>query len=158
MPRPVKDAKLDSRTARARLEPSGKPHWRALDHELHLGYRKGAQSGRWVRRSYLGDQRYEVETIGTADDNAVADGCAILDWRQAQQRARERHGTLLRRLHGVEPPAAPQTVRAALADYLAWFEAHRRSVVDTRSRVEALILPALGDLELARLTTARIRG
>ena len=90
MPRAVKDAKLDSRTARSRLKPSAKPYYRGLDHGLHIGYRKGARAGRWVARIYLGDQQYQVETIGTADDLAEADGVAVLDWRQAQDAARKR--------------------------------------------------------------------
>jgi integrase len=157
MPRPVRDAKLDSRAARARLEPRGKPYWRAIDHGLHLGYRKGDRAGRWVARIYLGGQQYRVETLGTADDNAVADGAAVLDWRQAQARARERLAAAARAQAGIEEPAAPCTVREAVYDYLAWLAEHRKSADDARCRAEALILPALGDLELSALTTKRIR-
>jgi integrase len=156
MPRPVKDAKLDTRTARSRLKSSGKPYYRALDHELHLGYRKGRTGGRWVRRSYLGDRQYELETIGTADDHAAADGIAVLDWWQAQALARERHAAALRARQGIGP-AGPCTVRDALDSYIAWFEVDRKSIVDTRSRIEAMILPELGDVDLARLTAQLIR-
>jgi hypothetical protein len=54
MARSVRDAKLDSRAARAKLKPSGKPYYRALDPGLHLGYRKGVAGGRWVMRWYTG--------------------------------------------------------------------------------------------------------
>jgi integrase len=157
MPRAVKDAKLDTRTARARLAPAGRPYYRAIDHGLHLGYRKGKTTGRWVARIYLGGQAYKVETIGTADDRADADSVAVLDWRQAQAKAREKMAALAREQAGVEEPAGPYTVQNALDDYLAWFEANRKSTVDTRSRIEALIAPELGDVELSRLTTKRIR-
>jgi hypothetical protein len=116
MPRPVKDARIDSRAARARLKPSGKPYWRQIDPELHLGYRKGKAGGKWVRRRYLGGQRYEVETIGIADDNADADGVAILDWRQAQAKARERPA---------EAANAPLTVAQAVAEYIADLRARK---------------------------------
>jgi integrase len=82
---------------------------------------------------------------------------AVLDWRQAQARAREDHAKAIRKQAGIEEPAAPYTVRNALDDYLSWFEAHRKSAVDARSRVEALIAPELGDVELSKLTTKRIR-
>ena len=109
-------------------------------------------------RVYLGGRRYRVETIGTADDNAAADGVAVLDWRQAQLRARERQATIAGRLGGQEPePARLYTVGDALADYMSWFEEHRRSAVDARSRIEALILPELGAVELAALTSERVR-
>ncbi len=53
MPRTVNDATLATRTARARLATSGKPYWRAIDHGLHLGYRKGKRAGRWVLLRWL---------------------------------------------------------------------------------------------------------
>ena len=70
MARTVRDAKLGSRNARAQLKRATKPYYRQIDHGLHLGYRKGKEAGRWVMRRYLGDGKYEVKTIGTADDRA----------------------------------------------------------------------------------------
>ena len=157
MPRPVKDAKLDSRTARERLKPRGKPYWLALDRGLHLGYRKGKGGGQWVRRIYLGNQGYDVGTFATADDRSAADGVAVLDFWQAQARAREIRAAFDRGRAGVEEPDAPYTVRGALDDYLDWLVVHRKSAVDARSRVEALIAPELGEIELSKLTTKRIR-
>jgi hypothetical protein len=98
MARKIKDKELDSSAARARLKPRGKPYWRSLDRGLHIGYRrlKGA-SGTWCARLYLGRQSYRVESIGVADDLAPADGTAVLDFWQAQARARE---FLEQRVHG----------------------------------------------------------
>src|SRR5689334_2162885 len=48
-------------------------HWRALDPDIHLGYRKGKRGGRWLVRWYAGSQQYRQETLGTADD-CVAEG------------------------------------------------------------------------------------
>ena len=70
MARTVQDAKLATRSARAKLERSDKPHYRALDAGLHLGYRKGKTGGRWVVRRYIGSGKYEVETL----PDVVADG------------------------------------------------------------------------------------
>ena len=84
MTRTVRDASLETRTARARLQASGKPYYRAIDPSLHLGYRKGKAGGKWVMRWYLGDGAYQVGTIGTADDSADPDGVVVLDFRQAQ--------------------------------------------------------------------------
>ena len=156
MPRPVKDSKLDTRTARAKLKPRGKPYFKAIDKDLHLGYRKSKVYGRWVARIYVGNQQYKVETIGTADDHADADGVAVLDWHQAQTKARERQATLARQQAGIEEPKPPYTVADALSDYLDWLELHRKSAVDARYRAEALILPALGHIEVGKLTTRQI--
>jgi hypothetical protein len=92
MARTVRDSKLESRTARAALKPAAKPYFRAIEEGLHLGYRKGQTSGKWVMRSYVGDQSYRVESIGTADDVIDADGDEILrvHFESVYQRANRR--------------------------------------------------------------------
>ncbi len=85
------EANLRTRSARERLKPSGKPYFRLIDAGLYVGYRKGKTGGKWVARRYLGDERYVVETIGTADDAQDADGETILDFSQAQDQ-RAHHG------------------------------------------------------------------
>ena len=89
MARRVKDATLETRTARGKLKARGKPYYRSLSPGLHIGYRKNAGGGRWVARVYIGDQNYRVEVFADADDTADANGTSILDFWQAQQRARE---------------------------------------------------------------------
>ena len=78
VPKNVRDSSLDSRAAREKLRPRGKPYFRAIEHNLHLGYRKGKHGGKWVARRYVGDEKYVVETIGAADDFADADGVETL--------------------------------------------------------------------------------
>src|SRR5215471_16820746 len=126
MARSVRDAKLASRAARARLKPSGKPYYRALDPGLHLGYRKGVAGGRWVMRWYTGEGAYRVETISTADDKADADGEVALDFRQAQARAREKHLEYTRIAKGLPQEGGPYTVRLCLQEYLAFLEKNRK--------------------------------
>jgi integrase len=92
--RRVDDARIETRTARAKLEPRQNPYYRALSPDLHLGYRKVPNGpGRWVKRTQV-DGRYVNENLRTADgqfivadDIAVADGTRVLDYRQAQQLA-----------------------------------------------------------------------
>ena len=151
MARTVRDARLESRTARATLKVSGKPHYRAIDGGLHFGYRKGQSGGKWVMRRYVGDGAYVVETIGTADDTIDADGAAILSFAQAQAEARKRFVAAKRGAAGLPAEAGPYRVRHAVADYLAWMQRERRSSQDARWRAEALILPRLGEIECAKL-------
>ena len=92
MPRLVKDSRLETRTARARLAPRGRPYWRALDPGLRVGYRKGQTGGRWVVRWYLGNEKYQAETLdGIADDTQDANGSTILDYAGAVAAARALH-------------------------------------------------------------------
>lgn len=114
MSKTVRERKLDSPAARAKLKASGKPYWRAIDVGLHLGYRKGAHGGRWVLRRYLGRETYSVETIATADDHQDADGQAILSFYQAQGKIRE----IAKRYRTHAAGAATPVVRDAVAAYL----------------------------------------
>jgi len=157
MAKTVRDAKLESRTARAALKPSGKPYFRAIDEGLHLGYRKGARGGKWVMRRYVGDQSYRVEAIGTADDTLDPDGAEILSFAQAQGIARQRFVEARRVAAGLPAQAGPYTVKDCLDDYIKWLEDNRKTSKDSRYRVDALIIPTLGELSCAKLTGEKIR-
>ena len=157
MAKTLRDAKLETRTARARLAASSKPYYRSIDPGLHLGYRKGKTGGKWVLRWYKGGQDYFVETIGTADDSADADGESVLSFAQAQARARSRALDLTYGAAGIERKKGPYAVANALEDYLKWMDQHRKSARDSRTRAAAHILPALGTFEVARLTTTVLR-
>jgi integrase len=155
MARTVKDTTLDSRTARGRLRARGKPYYRSLEPGLHLGYRKPlAGSGKWVARHYIGNQSYEVESLATADDHSDPDGVAILDYRQAQARARER---MVARAHTAAGKTGPLTVGTVMEDYLQFLQNHRKSGGTARYSVNAFILPELGDVEAESLTVDQLR-
>jgi integrase len=147
MPRTVREKRLDSPAARAKLKSSGKPYWRAIDTGLHLGYRKGLNGGRWVLRRYLGAGQYEVATVAIADDHSPADGAGILDFFQAQRKAREVAAL------AKAPAKTAFTVAAALAAYFERLEHEgSRSMADAKRRARFHILPALGDILVADLT------
>ena len=155
MARTVRDANLESRTARSRLKARGKPHYRTLEPGLHLGYRKPVSgAGKWVVRHYAGGQTYTVETIATADDYSDADGVAILSFREAQAKARER---MVARAHSAAGKTGPLIVADALDTYLDYLDANRKSGGDARYRDAAFIRPALGQIEVAALTADKLR-
>ena len=58
----IRHAKLDSRTARAKLRKGRQAHWQALAPRVHLGYqrqdKKPDGSGRWILRRHLGGNKY----------------------------------------------------------------------------------------------------
>ena len=64
----LREAKLTTKNARAAL-PAG-VHWRSIDPDIHLGYRKGRRGGRWIVRSYEGDRKYRQIVLGTAEMGA----------------------------------------------------------------------------------------
>lgn len=116
MARTVRDANLESRAARRRLTARGKPYYRTLEPGLHLGYRRSTTgTGKWVARHYIGERKYTVEVIGTADDFSDADGYAILDYAQAQILARSR---MVKRAHEKSGVTGPITVNVVMSAYL----------------------------------------
>jgi integrase len=157
MARRVLDKSLDSRDARRRLKIRGKPYYRVIERGLHLGYRRlgGGQAGTWVARFYIGEQSYEVQKIGIADDVSDADGVAVLDFWQAQDKARR---AMVERAHRAHGKHGPITVGDVMDEYLAYLDGHKKSGADARYRDHALIRPVLGDIEVAKLTADKLRA
>lgn len=156
MARTVRDANLESRTARSRLKARGKPYFRTLEPGLHLGYRRPVSGpGKWVARHYVGDQKYDVETLAVADDFSDADGVAILSFHQAQGLARSR---MVSRAHAAVGKTTPLTVADAIDSYIQFLETNRKSGREGRYAADAFILPKLGAIEVETLTTDAIRS
>jgi len=145
--------KLSSKEARSKLPPRHEPYWLEVDRGFSLGYRKSATGGTWYARRYTGS-RYLKRRLGHSDDNQGADGIAVLSYTQARQKAAN-YEDVLETVETQQHPAL-YTVEAAIRDYLAWFKANRKAYETTKKTCDALILPALGSLPVARLTKPRI--
>jgi integrase len=151
MPRRVRESNLETRTARAKLKPRGKPYFKAIALGLHVGYRKNKTGGRWVVRGRPGAD-YMTKTLGDADDTADADGISVLDFWQAQDKAREWLGS-----QSAERPIGPYKVKTACADYLENRQQAGKNVSDSRSRIKTHILPKLGKKDVADLKASELR-
>jgi integrase len=152
MGRAVKDAKLDRRDARLKLDAQKEPYWRLVSEGAHLGYYRGARVGKWVARYKPPGSKggYAKKTLGEADDVRDADGETILNFQQADKAARK---WFAEKERGDAVPTGPYTVSAALDDYSKAFEARTGAIpADMASRIEQIIKPALGDHEVAKLT------
>src|SRR5262249_26200211 len=144
----VREAKLQTPTARARLKRGRQAHWRAIAPGRHLGYQRRPDdvAGRWLLRRYV-EGRYSIEALGRADDGD-GDG---LTFEQAERRAQE--------LAGATPNNKGRrlTVRTAIARYVEYLEAEGRNTKDVIGRAGVHILPRLGDIEVNALTPEIIR-
>lgn len=154
MARTVRDHRLESRNARARLKVRAEPYWTMLNEGFHLGYYRGKKSAKWVARNRPPGRAggYNKTTLGEADDTSDADGSRVLDYRQAQDRARE----WLRTVEGGIAVVANYTVGDALDDYLKAFS--KKDLANTKRRIEQFIRPALGAVKLSRLSAAQVRA
>lgn len=147
MARTARGGRLETRSARLRLAPRGKPYW--IDSGkpgLHLGYRRAAgKNGTWVVRRYLGEAgHYETKSFGQADDYSDNDSREVLTYYEAMNQI----GT-------AAPPVRhtnPITVREAMENYVGWLTLHRKSGRETGQRLQYYVTSYFGDRALASLT------
>jgi integrase len=156
MARTLRDAKLDTRNARLKLKIRREPYWRSISEGLGLGYRKGVKGGTWIARHYCSEHGRRYQSIGTADDVADADSGHVLSFAQAQEAARVWFRDLARGDHG-DSRLGPYTVAQCIEDYLSGLEAIQGGTADKRYSASANILPYLGDVLCAKLTTSQIQ-
>jgi len=156
--RQVRDAKLETRSARARLAYQRAPYRRLIEEGLHLSYRRvKTGSGTWGLRAWTGE-RYREAVIGTADDYADADGTVVLSYSQAQAKAVEMWRAEQHRiLTGVDLRTGPYTVRNAMRAYEAAFIARGgKAWKSVRSIAAGHIIPILGEVDCRLLTKVQI--
>lgn len=158
MPRTIRNPKLDTRSARAKLPERRDPYWQAISAGCAIGYRRGAKGGTWIARMRGPDGRQHFNALGAADDVRDPDSLTAFNFDQAQELAREYFTVKAQELAGHDIQAGPYSVENALDDYFA--ERARRGSKGAdkdRSVAKARIAPALGRIEIMKLTTKSIR-
>ena len=77
-----------SRSARLRLPVAKKPVFIKIGPSVGLGYRRNQTAGAWVVRVADGKGGNWTKSVGLADDFDEGDGHRVLDFWQAQEKAR----------------------------------------------------------------------
>ncbi len=153
MARTVRNAKLDTRSARAKLPANKSGYWVPITRGFAVGYRKGPKGGVWLARLIEPGRRHET-TLGPADDALDADGVRILDYPQAQAEARAWVAAL-----DADEAAGPYTVDRCLDDYIADYKRRGGKALDRlENAAAALIRPPLGGCEIGELTAGMLRN
>jgi integrase len=91
MPRSMRAPALETRTARLKLAIAKRPYWARIGQGISLGYRRNQGPGTWSVRVAKGrgrGQGHWSQVIGTADDFDAANAGAVLNFWQAQDKAR----------------------------------------------------------------------
>lgn len=146
MARIPRDAKIETREARGRLDHSGEIHWRQIHPGAFVGYRKNKSGGTWWARAYE-QGKYRKRRLGPADDYLDADGGNCLSYKGAI-------GAALAWINSTNLSTAPgpsYTVADGIDDYLQWFRLNGKSLRDTTYAINAHILPKLGKLKVIDL-------
>lgn len=159
MARTVRNAKIDTRSARSKLAVRREPYWTVLSAGRAIGYRRGAKGGSWIARLRADDGKQHYEALGAADDALDADGRDILTFAQAQERARNfftRKSEELAR--GAGEQIGPYTVEDAVRDYFDRREQEKsKGLKKDRAAANLRILPQLGAREVGKLSDEDIR-
>jgi integrase len=145
---------LETRSGRMKIKPGPSAYWRPIVGSLALGYqrRHSGQSGRWIVRAYLGDERYRKTPLGAlADDYSDSNGDTVLNYAEAVERVRQSYHQT-----GHDSPLSVLTIADAMAEYITWLKTHKASGRDAELRAAKLILPKLGKIRLSDLTTRQI--
>ena len=119
---------ISNKSKRKACKPRSSAHWQNFGDGRGLGYRKRTANsvGKWLLRVLeTGQTKYRVETIGTADDVADADGLEILSYSQAMKIAAARTSVVTEKI----------LVQDAL---LSWAEAKCRSNDSQKARADYL--------------------
>jgi integrase len=159
MARTVRDAKLDTRSARVKLAPRREPYWRPISKGCALGYRKGSTGGTWIARfrDDSGKQRYQ--SLAAADDAMDADGIVCLSYAEAQREAGEWFKVAASGFSSETPRSGPYTLKDALSDYMASYKRNGGKSIDrTQSVIDAHIVSTMGGLPVSKLTKRKIEN
>ncbi len=145
-------AKLETRTARLKLPVVKKPLFVKVGPRVGLGYRRTQTAGTWVVRVADGNGGNWTKAFATADDIGEADGNTILDFWQAQDRAR----AIARASRPGEDDGKPVTVGRALDRYKADLET-RGGDISNVARVRLHLPDALANKNVALLAARDLR-
>jgi integrase len=153
MARSARDTRLETRTARLKLA-RGARNYVPIGKRLALGYRRTSQGfGTWQARIFGQDGGYRFFSLAAADDQQDANGVDVLDFYQAQAKARKKYDDFM---HG-RVGQSQQTVAQAATRYLEWYKDHRKAYRETNAAIKAHILPTFGERPIERLQAREIR-
>jgi hypothetical protein len=157
VPRKTRDERIDTRTARLKLEIRREPYWHGIQEGRAIGYRRldNGKAGTWSAR-YVppGSTKRQFRALGSADDYASEDGSLTLTYAQAHDAAQDFFTECLR---NEGRKLDPVTVEDAAKIYVSAYIARGgKAEKDTRRTIEAHIKPFMGKILLTDITTRRL--
>ena len=152
MPRHTRATSLETRTSRLKLTPRKKPYFTGIALGIALGYRRLQDAGTWTVRANNGNGSRWTKVFAIADDNEDANGNTVLNFWQAQDRAR----SIARADHVTTTGDRPITVAEALTNYEVELTA-RGGDSQNVSRVRHHLPAGLGETVVGLLNAKALR-
>src|SRR5579883_2787603 len=153
MARRFRSEQLETRSARLKLAVRKKPYFVKVGTGIGLGYRRNRFAGTWIVRVADGRGGNSVQAFATADDYADANANDVLDYWQAQQKARQ----IATREPRAAPEALPITVATALDEYEADVKT-RGGDTSNVSRLRHNLPPSLLTKQVGGLSSRELRN
>jgi integrase len=153
MARKIRDAKLESRSARLRLAIRKKPYTGpVLARGIHLLYRRNKTNGTWVVKCSNAHGGYWTKGFGQADDHETSDGVHVLAFHEACDAAKA-----LARGKADTTDSKPMTVADAIAAYKRDLKS-RGGHQSNATRVEKHLTGALAGKPVGMLTVRDLQN
>ncbi|MCL1893614.1 MAG: site-specific integrase [Holophagaceae bacterium] len=164
MPRTLKSAKLDSKTARTRVD-AGKRVQEPITEipGRYLTYRPkrggGVWGAYWVNPENSKDRK--LTPLGIADDERPSNGSTILTYAEALKKAVDLFQQIeMLKADGESIVETIVTVKDAVQYYLAQKTRPgakgAKSLYNIKKLLEAIVIPTLGEVEIKRLTRKKL--
>jgi len=137
--------RIDTKTGRAKLAPRREPYWHKLASRHYLGFRKLKDGGgSWIARHTSTDRKHSYDQIGDS---------SVMEFDKAAEAARQWCQ------HKEQGFVVGYTVDQAIVDYEEHLKVEKsaRAAKDTRQRLDKHLSPALGKVELAKLTAVQFK-
>ncbi len=148
--------KLDTKTARAKLEARKTAYVSRIDRSLALGLRKGKQSA-WIVRVQVGDTKQE-RRLGVAEESSDTG----LSYSKALDLAQKTGAEMIEAMRDDSPITGSYTAEQGVTDFVKHLS-QRRSVEDVGSSAYSInktlrrhIPPALMKMQVADLTARHL--
>lgn len=150
MARRPRSSQIETRTARLKLPARRKPYYVTIAPGIALGYRRNKGTGSWSAKVADGGGGTWIKAFGIADDHEDADEASVLNFWQAQDKARAiaRGGNV-----GGDRPI---TVSEAVDNYAVELKS-RNGHDGNIDRVRRDLTPALAAKTVALLTARDLR-
>src|SRR5260370_12275956 len=100
MARTVRNPKLDSRSARAKMAMRDSPYWVSLAPGCTLGYRKGTKGGAWLAKIVRAPLRQQT-SLSPAPGAREPDGRLAVHYADTPTRAPQSAATVTRPTHPI---------------------------------------------------------
>jgi integrase len=153
MARRTRSGQTENRTNRLKLPVRRKPFYIRLGAGVSLGYRRNKGAGTWTVKVADGNGGHWIKAFGTADDHENADGANVLNFWQAQDKAR-----IIARgeSYGDRPSDRPITVSEAIEQYASDLQS-RNGDDGNVTRLRYHLTPTLAAMTVALLNARDLR-